>query len=250
MEMIREMAVWLPLDLYAQVPVLLPWVVRDPKCRPHKAAGQTVPDQWGAPDSDGFQRDDNSLIKGIPKSLQIAGPDDSPLTGKKMGPSFVASHIWREVEGLGMLASRHPKLNSFVPNLVWLPKQISKLSDREGSIIQDMLKTASWSIYRDAAVDPRFRSQVEEIWGLLKPSYDKLQYRLEISLEKSLQFVSSANFVESRKKPAAEVIKFIDSILSQIPQSTKRLSGRYIKGLPLLSREKLTSLRSQVSPFI
>jgi len=43
-----------------------------------------------------------------------------------MGNEFVASHVWRVVDH-AEVKSRLPLLNSFVPNLVWLLVQVSKL---------------------------------------------------------------------------------------------------------------------------
>jgi hypothetical protein len=63
-----------------------------------------------------------------------------------MGTSFVASHVWRELVPSGQ-ASRERATYSFVPNLVWLPAQVSKLSDREGSFVQTYLQALSWKIW-------------------------------------------------------------------------------------------------------
>ena len=43
-------------------------------------------------------------------------------------------------------------LNSFVPNLVWLPVQISKLTDREGSYAQRFLQAISCQIYKNISL--------------------------------------------------------------------------------------------------
>lgn len=125
--LVQSMAIWLPLDAYRHSPILLPWVVRDPTCRGSKA--RNIPDEWGSPNGDGFFRDDNSLVKSVPRSLNIRGPKGSRLNGRRMGSEFVAAHIWRKVDS-DRLASRIPLLNTFVPNLVWLPSQVSKLGSR------------------------------------------------------------------------------------------------------------------------
>lgn len=129
--LILSMSVWFPKSVYKEMPVLLPWVLRDPKCRGTKSKNKVIePDQWGAPNSDGYLRDDNSLVKGLPKSLAISSERYPFVNGRHLGSEFVASHIWRE-NLTGTLASRIPILNTFVPNLVWLPSQVAKLSDRE-----------------------------------------------------------------------------------------------------------------------
>ena len=53
--LVSAMGIWLPLDVYAELPVLLPWVVRDPKCRGSKAQG--IPDAWSSPDENGYGHD-------------------------------------------------------------------------------------------------------------------------------------------------------------------------------------------------
>lgn len=146
--MLIDMGVWLPLDVYYRWPVLLPWVVRDSACRGNRKRG--IPDQWSSPNSLGYLRDDNSLVKGLPRSLDIASPRGTSLRGARLGTKFVASHVWREVEG-SELASRVPLLNSFVPNLVWLPLQVSKLSDQERSPVQLALQGLAW---RDIGMPP------------------------------------------------------------------------------------------------
>ena len=81
--MVCAMGVWLPLDVYERFPILLPWVVRDPTCRGHKSKG--IPDQWGSPNELGFLRDDNSLIKSLPRSLPIQSESSADLDGARMG---------------------------------------------------------------------------------------------------------------------------------------------------------------------
>jgi hypothetical protein len=77
--LITTMALWLPLDTYERWPVLLPWVVRDPKCRGNPRRG--IPDQWSSPDRSGYLRDDNSLIKALPRALTVKGPKESHVHG-------------------------------------------------------------------------------------------------------------------------------------------------------------------------
>ena len=59
------------------------------------------------------------------------------------------------------LASTLSQTYSFIPNLVWLPKQISKLTDREGSYAQKILKTLSYKIYFDGDFQSRL---IKDIW--------------------------------------------------------------------------------------
>jgi hypothetical protein len=70
--LILGLGVWLPPAAYERFPLLVPYAVRDAACRGDRRRG--IPDQWGAPDSSGRFRDDNSLIKGIPRSLMVTNP--------------------------------------------------------------------------------------------------------------------------------------------------------------------------------
>lgn len=140
--LIVDLSIWIPKEVYNQLPIFLPYVVRDASCRNKEK------DEWGFANSEGFLRDDNSLIKGIIKPLFVDGRKVKEYNNKKLANGFVASHIWRELQnGETRLASTLPITNSFIPNLVWLPKQISKLTDREGSYAQRLLKTLSYKIY-------------------------------------------------------------------------------------------------------
>lgn len=250
-EMIQGMTIWLPTELYQKCPVILPWVVRNPKCRPHKLQGKQYPDRWGAPDEHGYQMDDNTLVKGIPKSLPIAGPEDSPLVGKKMGNDFVASHIWREIDGLDVLASRHPELNSFVPNLVWLPSQISKLSDREGQMIQDLLKLASWKIYRNVKVHEHYSEAVEAIWKYLEKDVENISEKCMFDAKTAHYFLpTDEKFILRRIETARKALEFISSCETGTPAPPKSITSRYAEGLPKVSKVTLSKLKKQVSKFV
>lgn len=250
-EMIQGMSIWLPLDLYQKCPVILPWVVRNNKCRPYTLKGIKHPDRWGAPDEMGYQMDDNTLIKGVPKSLPINGPKDSPLVGMKMGNDFVASHIWRKIDGIELVANRHPELNSFVPNLVWLPSQISKLSDREGQIIQDLLKLASWQVYRNAKVDQHYHEAVEAIWKYLEKDIEKITERYKFDPKSAHHFLpKDEKFIVRRIETARKALDFISSCENGTPTPTNSITSRYAEGLPKVSKITLSRLKKQVSKYV
>lgn len=222
-QMLATMGIWLPLDVYHDWPIMLPWVVRDSSCRGNKKKG--IPDAWGSPNELGFLRDDNSLIKGLPKSLSVATPERGHLSGARMGNEFVASHIWREVKH-DELASRIPLLNSFVPNLVWLPSQVSKLSDREGSPVQRALQALAWRIYRDAPVAPHLHDVVEEAWDLI-PEPDDLPDLPDLNW-----FEPTKRFFATRQNRLDSVIGGLERLQADLPLDTKVVSSRYTDGLP------------------
>lgn len=242
---VRSTSVWFPTHVYAELPVLLPWVVRDPSCRPKMVSGVKTPDEWGAPNEQGYFRDDNSLIKGIPRSLKISG-HRTHLDGGKLGNGWVACHIWRHVNHVE-LASRHPLLNSFVPNLVWLPRQIAKLSDREGSQVQTALKRASWGIYRHIDVRSELEDVANEAWALIpEPAGWK-----PVNLDELHVFECGDKFLKSRREPLIQVKTFLDALLTNSPvPKAARISGRYRSGLPKVDAKALQALHAELTKYV
>lgn len=235
-------AIWFPPSLYAKLPVLVPFVVRDTKVR----GGKDRPDEWSSPDQDGFLRDDNSIIKNIPRSLAVSASAQRHLNGRRMGTEFVASHIWRFTTDGGPLASRRPLLNSFVPNLVWLPGQIAKLTDREGSIVQRTLQAMSWSLYRNAVVEPHLVDVVEEAWSLL-PRPDTSQ--LDSSSADWNYFVPTDRFLNTRRSRLAAVEEAAEALISGQSLPGKVISTRYTDGLPYVDINALRRLREYLGRF-
>ena len=175
--LIIDLSIWFPIEAYRQIPVLLPFVVRDSSCRQKQLNSNT--DEWGNANEHGFLRDDNSLIKGLIKSLLVDGRRVKDYNNKKLANGFVASHIWRKLQvNNDKLASTFEKTNSFIPNLVWLPKQIAKLTDREGSYAQNLLKTISYKIYFDTNEQSDFK---KEIWAELNNPETNTKHPVDIS---------------------------------------------------------------------
>jgi hypothetical protein len=161
--LVASLGIWFPLRTYSVMPLLTPYAVRDNTCRKDAKTGR--PEAWGSPNKQGYFRDDNTLIKGIPSALPIESRF-SEYSGARMGNGFVASHVWRKLTNHGS-ASQHPLTNSFIPNLVWLPTQVAKLSDREGSFVQTYLQAISKKIYGPVPVSTHQQTVVAEAWGLL-----------------------------------------------------------------------------------
>ena len=167
-KLLTNLSIWLPLKFYQRLPVLLPFVVRDARCR--KAVNK-IAEEWGTSNVDGYFRDDNTLIKSIPRSFKIASKNGT-YSGGKLGRGFVTCHIWRVIPDSSKLASEDPHLNSFIPNLVWLPRQISKFTDREGSFAQRYLQTLSRAIYHNVKMDSDRKQFVDNIWGRIPADPD------------------------------------------------------------------------------
>jgi hypothetical protein len=204
-KLLRNLAIWLPINLYQRLPVLLPFVVRDSRCR--KAVNK-IAEEWGTSSADGYFRDDNTLIKSLPRSLKISGSNRT-YDGCKLGKSFVASHIWRIVPDSSKLASGDPLLNSFIPNLVWLPRQISKFTDREGSFAQKYLQSLSYSIYHNVKMDSEKKKFVDNIWRRI--SVDTSVKTDNDDVQKLNFFHITNDDIEKRVVPTLEKTRFSPS---------------------------------------
>lgn len=239
--MLESMAIWLPLDVYYEWPVLLPWVVRDPRCRGNLATGR--PDEWGSPDKGGYLRDDNSLIKAIPRGLSVRTPKAGRLRGARMGTKFVAAHVWRVVNH-SQLASTLPLLNSFVPNLVWLPSQVAKLTDREGGVVQTTLQSMAFAIYRDAPVAPHLQDVVSAAWAMIpEPT------QLATPLSDLNWFESSDQFFATRRTRLQSVVAGLEMIAAGMPITTDVITSRYTVGLPSVAADARGELLAQLRRY-
>lgn len=239
--LIQATAVWIPHDIYAEWPILMPFVVRDPACRGTPSKG--IPDQWGAPDDAGYLRDDNSLVKGLTRSLAITSPQIEDLDGARMGREWVAAHIWRHVDD-ARLATRIPALNSFVPNLVWLPAQVAKLSDVEGGPFQRTLQAFSVAIYREAPVDEHLREVVENAWSLLPTPAE-----IAIEVEGLNWFRSTPRFASTRRQRLRSVIDALNARLSGTPITEKVVTSRYGQGLEHVEETAARTLLTFLGTF-
>ena len=234
-------AIWFPPSVYQSIPVLVPYVVRDPSCR----GGKGKPDEWASPDAFGFLRDDNSLIKNIPRALPITAPAQKHLNGRRMATEFVAAHVWRVPVDGGVLASRRPLLNSFVPNLVWLPSQIAKLTDIEGSTVQRTLQEMAWARYRNCNVDAHVCDAAEEAWALLPPPTQAGTH----DMETWNYFIPTDGFVKRRQARVHSVLTAVQTVLSGAQLPKKVISTRYTEGLPLVDPAALLELEGHLKRF-
>jgi hypothetical protein len=154
---LTRLGIWFPPSAYSVLPIVLPHVVRDPGCR-------RPIDEWSSPNSAGYVRDDNSLIKGLVKSFTI-NSNFGEYSDRNLGNGFVAAHVWSKVGDT--YASRDPATYSFLPNLVWLPATLAKLTDVDQSFAQAFIQALSYKIYRDVDVHETLRPFVAHSWSLL-----------------------------------------------------------------------------------
>ena len=238
---IDTLGVWMHPSYYRELPIIVPYAVRDLTCR---SSGPDGADEWGSPNADGYFRDDNSLIKGIVTSLEIESPTRW-LKGLK-GNGFTASHVWREPADYAhtnKLASSRPNLNSFVPNLVWLPKQIAKLTDREGSFAQHYLQVLSRHIYEHCPVNPNLENLVSRCWRELPSPIDVSDVQLPACEDMSF-FEYKASMVARRKNGKIAVVRDACLEIARTGRLSNRklISTRYTDGLLEVRPVKLKAL--------
>jgi hypothetical protein len=247
--LVAALGVWFPPSLYARLPVILPFVVRDPDCRPR---GKQRVDQWGAPNAEGYFRDDNSLVKEIPRSLAINCPRNSLYHGRKLGNGFVASHVWRtivELSGDRRPSAQDAWTNTFVPNLVWLPAQVAKLTDREGSFTQEYIQAVAHKLYHDIDVSEDLRPIVEKCWSKLPrpvgipdeglPNRDELGF-----------FEDSPKFVRHRTERIRLVRDALNAARNGQAPCGKVVSTRYTAGLEARQWESVNTLHRSLTGYL
>jgi hypothetical protein len=242
--LITTMGVWFPIEAYRRWPILLPWVVRDLSCRGNKRRG--IPDEWGSPDRSGYLRDDNTLIKGLTRSLDIQGPKGSHVHGSRMGNEFVASHIWRVVQD-DRLASQIPVLNSFVPNLIWLPSQVAKLTDREGGVVQRTAQAMAFKIYRDVPVEGRLRDVLDHAWGMIPQPDIAIE---PFALEDLNWFVMTDSFFKTREARVISVVDALEALEQGKTITAKVITTRYSNGLPDIGAGARSELKRYLRDFL
>lgn len=232
-KLVSRLGIWMSPKVYERLPLMVPYARRDPLARGSRAAG--LSDQWGAPDSLGYFRDDNSLVKGIPRSLHLSS-SFSLYRSRQVATGFVAAHVWRQInapEG----AARNPLTYSFVPNLVWLPAQVAGLSDIEGSFVQRFLQQLSLKIYRDTPVAEGHRELVTRIWELLPDPPNDSGIPLPDLAEVSF-FDAPATFFSRRMA----MIRLVGEAMRDGRSDRKVISTRYSAGLPSVPRDARTAL--------
>ncbi|MFC1901357.1 hypothetical protein ACFLX3_00290 [Chloroflexota bacterium] len=248
-KLVTSLAIWFRPSFYQEFPLLRPYAVRDATCR--KKNNPLKIEQWGCPNEKGYFRDDNSLLKNLPSNLKITSPLKDLYDGKYIGNNFVASHIWRELDpkqSNDNYAARDPWIYSFVPNLVWLPAQVSKLTDRQGSFSQLYLQAVSMKIYRNQPVSAAMHPFVTEAWKRLRMPEGIPEQGLPE--EKQLSYFDDTNSFRTRRyRDIASVYTALQKVIDGKLLEKKVISSRYVAGLNELSPENIRELANVLSKY-
>ena len=242
--MIKTLGVWPHPRTVSALPVMYPHVIRDESARGRKAGTE----QWGSPTPEGYLRDDNSKIKECGLK-NIPFETKSPLFQSKrigQGTGWVVAHIWQFRKD-GTRASRHHLTNSFLPNLVWLPKDLAKLSDIKGSFVQSYLKALSHKIYGNIE-SSGYRGRIaKEAWKQLEVP-DIPEQGLPDSSELNF-FTHDPRWVLKKFDELSLVLESLKDVAKGLTPRSKLKPSRYRDNLAGLEHSKTLPLRRLLQKY-
>jgi len=243
-KLIIDLGIWFPPSHYCHLPIPLPFVVRDPSCRKRKEGQE---DQWSSPDSMGLLRDDNTLIKNMVKTFEVNSKTVNEYHERRLGNGFIAAHVWRVMSNK-QLASKDPLTNSFWPNLIWLPKNVAKLTDIEGSFAQRFVQAISLKIYRNLPLNAELSDFVERCWNLL-PIDHGITDELIPNLDQINYFKIPSDFINKKLKNVITVSQGLELVSQGLELPDKILHTRYTMGLPQVNPETARSLSIELAKY-
>lgn len=246
--LISDLGIWIHPTAYQQLPIVLPHVIRDQTSRARSGGME----KWGAPTSSGLLRDDNSLVKEAIKSLPIDSPvDRSFYRNRRIGRAsgWVAAHVW-QLRTDGSRASHHPDTNSFVPNLVWLPQDVARLTDRPGSFVQQFTQALSASIYGSVPLHPMLQKEVDRAWDSLSiPDASAIPRQALPPVSQLNFFVPPPTWVEGRIEKAEQVHRALVCAAQADPVPAGR-PRRYFQGVGALDSSATLTQRTRLATYL
>ena len=143
----------------------------------------------------------------------------------------MAAHVWRKLADTTD-APIDEWTYSFGPNLVWLPSQLAKLSDREGGYAQTLLQAVSFALYKHLPLRPQLARFVAPIWDRL-PLRDEIG-EIDVPLDRVNFFEFDERWLVRRRATLHVVRDALAACASGAPLEGKVVASRYTGGLPLL----------------
>ncbi len=244
-ELVVKFAIWPATDSFVSAPWVARYAVRRQRHRTDDRAPGEKRDLWGMPDEMGYFADDNSLLKSTYKNLQITGPSN-PYKTLRLTTGLVCCHIWSAT-------TSDPLLFSFLPNLVWLPKSLSRFTDvyREKDVhrVHYVMQELSYRRYR--GLKTRVGDEdCQRAWAkLARPSID-LSGIIDYT-----EMDSEPTLSKRVKTRHLRLTAFLEAAISETGVGQRRFSRRYHLGFgslidktipsvdELVSRERLIDLR-------
>lgn len=254
-QILLRAGVWLPVETYRHWPVALPWIVRDNSV----SSTKTKADNTGkslmktASPTTGLMRTDNSPVGGLKKGLPVewAGGLGETFKSKpiKAGAhEWMQSHCWSFLFGTTQSAATHPLTNSFVPNLVWLPHALGRLTDDERLVFADELRSIAWARYRHVEVDPAFREVVREAWSLLEPPLSREVGRDELT--RVNEFKVPAKFYTTKVEMVRNLYRVVEMLQEGVDVGAVGLTPAvYLESLASADTDAIAALQQHLLPF-
>ena len=237
-DLVQNYSIWLSPEFYHSIPIFLPYSVRERTSWQYRQKNLNG-DNWGSANNKGYVIDDNSDIKDFIRNANIINNRFSD--NQKPSTGFIACHIWPNT-------TSNPRLYSFIPNIVWLPRPIAKLSDDQSSFLSQILKIISLELYRDININNyELKQIVKNSWSLLLKRSDSL-INNESTINNNIEIANisySNQNIERRKRKLIQNIEeiilhiklFIKDPNYKINPAEKLIHSRYISSLLLLIKE-------------
>ncbi len=136
-------------------------------------------------------------------------------------------------------------LNSFVPNLVWLPSDLAKLSDRIGGFTQRLLQCIALRVYSGVVFPPELQRYVDASWARLPAPRDAPAVP-----ETPLSYFALESGAYRRQAASLREVVLGVADIAAGRHIERVYSRRYAPGLRQLAPEKLQELVEFLRPYV
>ncbi len=218
--LILKFGIWMSIDSYKNAPWIARYAIRTLRPRIDNRFPGEKRDLWGTPTVDGYFTDDNSLIKSSYKNMRVVGKRN-PYGESIITSGLVCCHVWPKT-------TKDPQLFSFIPNLIWIPKSLSRYTDVLGNKpihkIHYILQNCSISRFKSIRV--RAGSDDANIaWSKLTPNNITMPSEIDFT-----EFVSEPKLSATVQTRHTRLIDFLKASLASPPYKQVRFSKRYHLG--------------------
>jgi len=218
--LILKFGIWMSTDSYKNAPWIARYALRTVRPRIDNRFPGEKRDLWGTPSMEGYFTDDNSLIKSCYKNMRVIGKHN-PYGESIITSGLVCCHVWPGT-------TKDPQLFSFIPNLIWVPKSLSRYTDVLGNKpihkIHYILQNCSISRFKSVSVRTG-SDDVNVAWSKLKPNNITMPSEIDFA-----EFVSEPKLAALVQKRHNKLIDFLKASLSNPPYKQVRFSARYHLG--------------------
>ena len=218
--LILKFGIWMSIDSYKNAPWIARYAIRTLRPRIDNRFPGEKRDLWGTPSVEGYFTDDNSLIKSSYKNMRVVGRNN-PYGENFITSGLVCCHVWPHT-------TKDAQLFSFIPNLIWIPKSLSRYTDVLGNKpihkIHYILQNCSISRFKSIQVRTGMDDAMSA-WSKLEGNNKIMPDQIDFT-----EFVSEPKLSERTLKRHNRLIDFLSACLSSPPYNQTRFSARYHLG--------------------